>query len=170
VIAGFEATILSDESIHCCEEYSRNCFIGAASIQYLLTRECGWETLKSAIQNPPNLDVIIGHLAPEPTFDPDDGNELSELASLIVSNCKVIELNARYHRPPLKELLRFKEHDVRFHFKSDAHSTEEIVNLIRLYDLIAIVDDDNHDARNNSRLCHRMRGVSAQCAELGFYS
>jgi hypothetical protein len=89
---------------------------------------------------------------------------------LIVSNCKEIELNARYHRPPLKWLLRFKEHDVRFHFESDAHSTEEIVNLIRLYDLIAIVDDDNHDARNNSRLCHNMRDVSAQCAELGFYS
>jgi histidinol phosphatase-like PHP family hydrolase len=76
-------------SIHCCEQYSRNSFIGA------------------------------------------------------VSNCKVIELNARYHRPPLKWLLRFKEHDVRFHFESDAHSLEEIVNLTRLYDLIAIVDD-NH--------------------------
>jgi histidinol phosphatase-like PHP family hydrolase len=121
---------------------NRISFIGAAaSIQYLVTRECEWENLKSAIQNPPDVDVIISHLAPEPTFDPDDGNELSELASLIVSNCKVIELNERYHRPPLKWLLRFEEHNVSFHFESDAHSLEEIVNLTQLYDLIAIVDE-----------------------------
>lgn len=41
------------------------------------------------------MNIIIGHLVPESTFDPDGGDELSELASLIVSNCKVIELNAK---------------------------------------------------------------------------
>jgi putative hydrolase len=55
------------------------------------------EAIKTAIQNP-DVDVI-GHLAPEPTFDLND-DELSDLASLIFSNRKIIEINAKYHRPP----------------------------------------------------------------------
>ncbi|HEU4445012.1 MAG TPA: hypothetical protein VFR94_10085, partial [Nitrososphaeraceae archaeon] len=99
--------------------------------------------LKSTIQNP-DVDVI-GHLAPEPTFDLND-EELSELASLIFSNHKIIELNAKYHRPPPRWLLKFKEHQVRFHLGSDAHSLQEIGNFSRISDLIAIVQDDSRSS------------------------
>ena len=102
------------------------------------------EALNTAIQNP-HVNVI-GHLAPEPTFDLND-DELSNLASLISSNHKLIEINAKYHRPPLRWLMKFKEHGVKFHLGSDAHSLEDIGNFSRVYDLIAVVEDN---PRNNS--------------------
>src|SRR5215210_7414297 len=93
-----------------------------------------YQSIKSA-------DIVIintiGHLAPEPTFDLND-EELSELASLIFSNHKIIELNAKYHRPPPKWLLKFKEQDIRFHLGSDAHSLQEIGNFSKISDLIAV--------------------------------
>ena len=139
VIPGFEAKILRDGSIDCCEEYSKDYFI-VASFHTIYGEKRIWiEALKSAIQNP-DVDVI-GHLAPEPTFDLND-EELSELASLIFSNHKIIELNAKYHRPPPRWLLKFKEHNIRFHLGSDAHSLEEIGNFSRISDLIAIVHDN----------------------------
>jgi putative hydrolase len=144
VIPGFEAKILKDGSIDCCEEYSKDNFI-VASFHTIFDDKTIWiEALKSAIQNP-DVDVI-GHLAPEPTFDLND-EELSELASLIFSNHKIIELNAKYHRPPPKWLLKFKEQNIRFHLGSDAHSLQEIGNFSKISDLIAIVQDDS---RNNS--------------------
>ena len=139
VITGFEAKILRDGSIDCWEEYSKDHFI-VASFHTIFGDKRVWvEALKSTIQNP-DVDVI-GHLAPEPTFDLND-EELSELASLIFSNNKIIELNAKYHRPPPRWLLKFKEHHVRFHLGSDAHSLEEIGNFSRISDLIAAVQDD----------------------------
>jgi putative hydrolase len=139
VIPGFEAKILRNGSIDCCEEYSKNYFI-VASFHTIFGNKREWiDALNSAIQNP---DVnVIGHLAPEATFDLDD-DELSELASWIFSNRKVIELNAKYHRPPARWLLKFKEQDVRFHLGSDAHSLEQIGNFSKIHDLIAIVNDD----------------------------
>ena len=139
VIPGFEAKILRDGSIDCCEGYSRDHFIVASFHTIFGDKRIWIEALKSAIQNP-DVDVI-GHLAPEPTFDLND-EELSELASLIFSNHKIIELNAKYHRPPLRWLLKFKEHRVRFHLGSDAHSLQEIGNFSRISDLIAMVQDD----------------------------
>ena len=144
LIAGFEAKILRDGSIDCCEEYSKDHFIVASFHTIFGDKRIWIEALKSAVQNP-DVDVI-GHLAPEPTFDLND-EELSALASLIYSNHKVIELNAKYHRPPPRWLLKFKEHQVRFHLGSDAHSLEEIGNFSRISDLIAIVQDD---LRNSS--------------------
>src|SRR5215216_6474993 len=112
VIPGFEAKILKDGSIDCCEEYSKDHFIVASFHTIFGDKKIWIEALKSAIQN---TDVdVIGHLAPEPTFDLDD-HELSDLASFIFSNRKIIELNAKYHRPPSRWLLKFKEHGVRFH-------------------------------------------------------
>ena len=138
VISGFEAKILRDGSIDCCEEYSKDHFI-VASFHSIFGDKRTWiEALKSAIQNP-DVDVI-GHLAPEPTFDLND-EELSELASLIFSNHKIIEINAKYHRPPQKWLLKFKEQNVRFHLGSDAHSLQEIGNFSKISDLIALVHD-----------------------------
>jgi putative hydrolase len=127
VIPGFEAKILKDGSIDCLEEYSREYFV-VASFHTIFGDKRMWiEALMTAIQNP---DVnVIGHLAPEPTFDLDD-HELSVLASQIFSNGKIIELNAKYHRPPARWLLKFKEHRVRFHLGSDAHSLEEIGNFL----------------------------------------
>jgi histidinol phosphatase-like PHP family hydrolase len=67
LIPGFEAKILKDGSIDCCEEYSRDHFIVASFHTIFGDKRIWIEALKSAIQNP-NVDVI-GHLAPEPTFD-----------------------------------------------------------------------------------------------------
>jgi putative hydrolase len=146
LITGFEAKILRDGSIDCCEEYSRNHFI-VASFHTIFGDKRMWiEALNSAIQNP-DVDVI-GHLAPEPTFDLDE-EELSELASLIFSNHKIIELNAKYHRPPPRWILKFKEHHVRFHLGSDAHSLQEIGNFSRISDLIAMVQVDSGNSRDS---------------------
>ena len=150
VIPGFEAKILRDGSIDCCEEYSKDHFIVASFHSVFGDKRIWIEALKGAIQNP-DVDVI-GHLAPEPTFDLND-EELSELASLIFSNHKIIELNAKYHRPPPKWLLKFKEQNVRFHLGSDAHSLQEIGNFSKILDLIALVHDTvrkkNNDNNNN---------------------
>jgi histidinol phosphatase-like PHP family hydrolase len=138
VIPGFEAKILSDGSIDCCREYSRDYFI-VASFHTIFGDKSIWvDALKTAIQNP-DVDVI-GHLAPEPTFDLSD-DELSDLASLISSNGKIIEINAKYHRPPQNWLLRFKEQKVSFHLGSDAHSLDQIGNFSMVSDLIAMVED-----------------------------
>jgi putative hydrolase len=139
VITGFEAKILKDGSIDCNEEYSRAYFIVASFHTIFEDKRIWMEALKIAIQNP-NVDVI-GHLAPEPTFDLND-EELSELASLTSSNHKIIELNAKYHRPPPRWILKFKEHHVRFHLGSDAHSLHEIGNFSRISDLIALVQNE----------------------------
>jgi|SRR5215217_1244621 len=148
VISGFEAKIQKDGSIDCREEYSRNHFIVASFHTIFGDKRIWIEALKSTIQNP-DVDVI-GHLAPEPTFDLND-EELSELASLIFSNHKIIELNAKYHRPPIRWLLKFKEHQVRFHLGSDAHSLGEIGNFSRISDLIAIVQDDSSSGSSSNR-------------------
>ena len=68
--------------------------------------------------------------------------ELADLASWLFSNHKVIELNAKYHRPPARWILKFKEHHVRFHLGSDAHSLDEIGNFSRISDLIALVQHE----------------------------
>jgi putative hydrolase len=152
LIPGFEAKILRDGSIDCCEEYSKDHFIVASFHTIFEDKRIWIEALKSTIQNP-DVDVI-GHLAPEPTFDLND-EELSELASLIFSNHKIIELNAKYHRPPPRWLLKFKEHQVRFHLGSDAHSLEEIGNFSRISDLIAMVEDDSRDSIDRANTYQR---------------
>ena len=147
VITGFEAKILKDGSIDCCEEYSRDYFIVASFHTIFGDKRIWMEALMTAIQNP-DVDVI-GHLAPEPTFDLND-DELSELASLTSSNHKIIELNAKYHRPPPRWILKFKEHHVRFHLGSDAHSLQEIGNFSRISDLIAMVQADPRNSNGGS--------------------
>jgi putative hydrolase len=142
VIPGFEAKILKDGSIDCCEEYSKDYFIVASFHTTYEDKRVWIEALNAAIQNP-HVDVI-GHLAPESTFDLND-DELSDLASLISSNRKVIEINAKYHRPPLRWLIKFKEYDVKFHLGSDAHSLEDIGNFSRVCDLIAVVEADSRN-------------------------
>ena len=90
---------------------------------------------------------------------------------MIFSNHKIIEVNAKYHRPPAQKwLLKFKEQNVRFHLGSDAHSLQEIGNFFKISDLIALVhdnvrkknndnkDDDDDDDDRDSRY-HRIRSV-----------
>jgi histidinol phosphatase-like PHP family hydrolase len=139
VIPGFEAKILKDGSIDCREEYSKDHFIVASFHSTFGDKRAWIEALNSAVRNP-DVDVI-GHLAPEPGFDLND-DELSELGSLISSNRKIIEINAKYHRPPPKWILKFKENDVRFHLGSDAHSLQQIGNFSMISDLIALVQDN----------------------------
>ena len=136
VIAGFEAKILADGSINCPQEYMKNYFI-VASFHGLLKDKQQWlQALETAIQNP---DVnVIGHLGPEPTFDLSE-DELNNLAKLIVSNNKIIEINAKYHWPLLSWLKIFKKNGVKFHLSSDAHSLEEIGNFEKIRDLIEFV-------------------------------
>jgi histidinol phosphatase-like PHP family hydrolase len=104
VVSGFEAKILRDGSIDCCKEYSKNHFIVASFHSIFEDKKIWIEALNTAIQNP-HVDAI-GHLAPGPTFDLND-EELSNLASLITSNRKIVEINAKYHRSPLRWLLKF---------------------------------------------------------------
>jgi putative hydrolase len=156
VISGFEAKILKDGRIDCCEEYSRAHFIVASFHTIYGDKRIWIDALKSAIQNP-DVDVI-GHLAPEPTFDLNE-EELSELASLIFSNHKIIELNAKYHRPSIRWLTKFKEQNVRFHLGSDAHSLQEIGNFSKISDLIAIVQDNGGENNNEDGCYRRIRSL-----------
>jgi putative hydrolase len=136
IIPGFEAKILADGSINCPEEYSKDYFL-IASFHTLYNDKKIWvNALRNAIKNP-NVDVI-GHIAPEPTFRM-ELCEVQDLASLIVKNRKIIEINAKYHRPPREWILLFKQLGVKFHLGSDAHRLEEIGHFENISDLISLV-------------------------------
>lgn len=136
IITGFEAKILKDGSIDCDPKYSNNYFVIASFHTIYGNKEIWMNAIKNAIQNP-DVDVI-GHLAPEPTFRLNN-EELLELCELLKYHGKIVELNAKYKRPPLDWLLQFKNHEVRFHLGSDAHSLNEIGDFRRIYHMIEAV-------------------------------
>ena len=137
VIIGFEAKILSDGSIDCLEKYSET-YLTIASFHNVYSDKKIWiNALIKAIENP-HVNVI-GHLAPELTFNV-DGGEIDFIASTIVEYDKTVEINAKYHRPPKEWILSFKDQGVRFHLGSDAHSVSEIGEFEKISDLIALVD------------------------------
>jgi histidinol phosphatase-like PHP family hydrolase len=137
VIIGFEAKILSDGSIDCLEEYSEAYFI-IASFHNVYSDKKKWiNALIKTIENP-HVNVI-GHLAPEPTFHI-DGREIDFIASRIVLHEKIVEINAKYHRPPRDWILSFREKGVRFHLGSDAHSVSEVGRFEKVSDLIRLLD------------------------------
>jgi len=139
VIAGFEAKILADGSINCPQEYMKNYFIIASFHGLLKDKQMWVKALETAIRNP---DVnVIGHLGPEPTFDLTE-DELNNIAKLIVSNDKIVEINAKYHWPLLAWLKIFKKNGVKFHLSSDAHSLEEIGNFEKIKDLVEFVSSE----------------------------
>ena len=142
IIPGFEAKILVDGSINCPEEYSKNYFL-IASFHTLYHDKSVWlNALTRAIENP-NVDVI-GHIAPETTFRMEQA-EVEDLASLIVKNKKIIEINAKYHRPPHEWIVPFMEKGVKFHLGSDAHRLEDIGQFAKISDLISLViNQDPH--------------------------
>jgi putative hydrolase len=136
IIPGFEAKILPDGSINCHEEYSKDYFLIASFHTLYNDKDIWLNALRNAIKNP-NVDVI-GHIAPEPTFRM-ELCEVRDLASLIVENRKIIEINAKYHRPPREWTVLFKQLGVKFHLASDAHRLEEIGHFENISDLISLV-------------------------------
>jgi putative hydrolase len=138
VITGFEAKILPDGSIDCLEDYSRTYMVIASFHTPYPDKEIWMNALGNAIENP---DVnIIGHLAPEATFTLDK-YEIDSLASKIVENGKIVEINAKYHRPPGDWILIFKDKGVNFRLGSDAHSLSEIGQFGKIRDLISLANN-----------------------------
>ena len=87
----------------------------------------------TAIKNP---DVnVIGHLAPEPTFTIEP-NEIEEIAKTAANHNKIVEINAKYLRPPLDWISIFRDNGVKFHLGSDAHALENVGNFEKLTDRI----------------------------------
>ena len=136
VISGFEAKILHDGSIDCPEKYASEYFVIASFHTHYPDKQVWVRALERAIENP-NVDVI-GHLAPESTFAL-DRDELVHLADLIVRSKKIVELNAKYQRPPPDWIIIFDKVGVRFHLGSDAHSLSEIGNFQSIQNLISLV-------------------------------
>lgn len=141
IIPGFEAKILRDGSIDCPSEHRDRHFIIASFHTVYGDKQVWMNALETAIKDP-SVDVI-GHIAPEPSFSLEN-NEISELADLITQNDKIVELNAKYHRPPASWLGIFKQKGVKFHLGSDAHSLPEIGKFDTIADLIAIIEHDQH--------------------------
>ena len=137
VIIGFEAKILPDGSIDCLEEYSRT-HLTIASFHNAYSDKKKWmNALIKAIENP-HVN-IIGHLAPEPSFEL-DGREIDFIASRTALHEKIVEINAKYHRPPKDWILAFRNKGVRFHLGSDAHSVSEIGRFEKVSDLIHLLN------------------------------
>ena len=137
VIIGVEAKILSDGSIDCLEEYSGTHLIIASFHNAYSDKKKWMNALVKAIENP-HVN-IIGHLAPEPSFEL-DGREIDFIASRIVRHEKIVEINAKYHRPPKDWILTFRNKGVRFHLGSDAHSVSEIGRFEKVSDLIHLLN------------------------------
>jgi putative hydrolase len=138
VITGFEAKILPDGSIDCLENYSRTYMVIASFHTPYPDKKIWMNALAKAIENP---DVnIIGHLAPEATFTLDK-YEIDSLASKIVENGKIVEINSKYHRPPRDWILIFKDRGVNFRLGSDAHSLSEIGQFGKIRDLISLASN-----------------------------
>jgi putative hydrolase len=138
VITGFEAKILPDGSIDCLQDYSRTYMVIASFHTPYPDKKIWMKVLAKAIENP--YVNIIGHLAPEATFTLDK-YEIDSLASKIVDKEKIVEINAKYHRPPRDWILIFKERGVNFQLGSDAHSLSEIGQFGKIKDLISLANN-----------------------------
>jgi putative hydrolase len=137
IVTGFEAKILKDGSIDCPTKYASDYFV-IASFHTIYGDKAIWmSALEKAVQND-NVDAI-GHIAPEATFSL-DLDEVENLARLIASNGKKVEINAKYKRPPADWLSVFKEEGVGFHLGSDAHTLKEVGQFKAVEDLIRIAN------------------------------
>jgi putative hydrolase len=137
ILRGFEAKILENGEIDCPKEYLSADYFIIASFHTKYTKEQWYAALLEAIKNP--YVNVIGHLAPESSFVLSDA-EIEEVGSLLVSMGKIIELNAKYARPPPQFLKIFKRQGVRFHLGSDAHSLKEIGDFDRINHLINLIE------------------------------
>lgn len=136
IISGFEAKILKDGTVDFPTEYEGHFLIASFHTRYN-NKEDWLSALKSAIALP--YVNVIGHLAPEESFDLTD-DELVELSQLLKLNYKTVEINAKYRRPPMKWLRIFKDNNVNFHLGSDAHNLAEVGNFNSIRNLIEYVN------------------------------
>ena len=137
VVTGFEAKIMEDGSIDCREDIARDYFIIASFHTKYYDKTVWTNALKKAIEN--KYINVIGHLAPESSFKLET-KEIEEFAKLINKHKKIVEVNAKYKRPPENWIKVFIKNGVMFHLGSDAHSLNEIGNyesIIKLIKLIA---------------------------------
>ncbi len=138
ILKGFEAKILPDGDIDCPKDYlNKEYFIVASFHTKYQVKEKWYNALLEAIRNE-NVNVI-GHLAPEPEFSLTP-EEIKGLGEEILSNNKIIEINAKYKRPPLELLKIFKELEIKFHLGSDAHTLNDIGNFDRIKHLINFIE------------------------------
>jgi histidinol phosphatase-like PHP family hydrolase len=100
-------------------------------------KEKWYNSLIKAVRNE-NVNVI-GHLAPDPGITLEK-KEIDNLAEEILSNNKIIEVNAKYKRPPIEFIKSFKKQGIRFHLGSDAHSLDEIANFNGIKNLINFIE------------------------------
>jgi len=135
VISGFEAKILPDGNIDCIEEVARDYFIIASFHTKYNDKSIWINALKKVIEN--KYVNVIGHLAPENSFQINT-EEIEELAKLLSKYDKIVELNAKYQRPPEDWVKIFIKRGVKFHLGSDAHSLCEIGNYASIMKLIKL--------------------------------
>ena len=136
IISGFEAKILKDGTVDFPTEYEGHFLIASFHTRYN-NKEDWLSALKSVIALP--YVNVIGHLAPEESFDLTD-DELVELSQLLKLNYKMVEINAKYRRPPMEWLRIFKDNKVNFHLGSDAHNLTEVGNFNSIINLIEYVN------------------------------
>ena len=136
IISGFEAKILKDGTVDFPTEYEGHFLIASFHTRYN-NKEDWLSALRSVIALP--YVNVIGHLAPEESFDLTD-DELVELSQLLKLNYKIVEINAKYRRPPMEWLRVFKDNKVNFHLGSDAHNLTEVGNFNSINNLIEYVN------------------------------
>ena len=135
VIPGFEAKILSDGNIDCREDIARDYFIIASFHTKYYDKAIWINALKKVIEN--KYVNVIGHLAPESSFQINT-EEIEEFAKLLSKHDKIVEVNAKYKRPPENWVKIFIKGGVKFHLGSDAHSLSEIGNYASIIKLIKL--------------------------------
>lgn len=135
VIPGFEAKILSDGNIDCREDIARDYFIIASFHTKYYDKAIWINALKKVIEN--KYVNVIGHLAPESSFQINT-EEIEEFAKLLSKHDKIVEVNAKYKRPPENWVKLFIKRGVKFHLGSDAHSLREIGNYASIIKLIKL--------------------------------
>jgi len=137
VISGFEAKILSDGNIDCREEIARDYFIIASFHTKYYDKVIWINALKKVIEN--KYVNVIGHLAPESSFQINT-EEIEEFAKLLRKHDKIVEINAKYKRPPEDWVKIFIKKGVKFHLGSDAHSLSAIGNYTSIIKLIKLFE------------------------------
>jgi histidinol phosphatase-like PHP family hydrolase len=148
LVPGFEAKILVDGSIDCPDYYAKNHFL-VASFHTNYTKKNVWlSALQRAIENP--CVNVIGHIAPEPTFQIEK-HEVEELAALMARHNKIVEINAKYHRPPVSWINILINEGVKMHLGSDAHRLDEVGRFNNILDLVSIADKARLAGSNASR-------------------
>jgi len=136
VVTGFEAKIMDNGNIDCRDDIARDYFIIASFHTRFYDKIIWTSALKKAIEN--KYINVIGHLAPESSFQL-DAKEIEEFAELINKNEKIVEVNAKYKRPPENWIKIFSKNGVKFHLGSDAHSLNEIGDYKSITKLIKLI-------------------------------